>query len=86
MFIRYFPCSLCYFVFWLLLRAMAVFNKSFHIKRASIIHAKRSFYFSGVKNWNDLPDNILEQESTARYKKGFRKYLLNLQGPNTTPW
>ena len=39
--------------------------------------AKISFYFSGVKNWNDIPGNIREQESLAPFKKRFRKYLQN---------
>ena len=50
-------------------------------------YAKRSFYFSGVKNWNDIPDNIRERDSIARFRTGLRDYLLNLsQDPNTTPW
>jgi len=49
-------------------------------------YAKRSFYFLGVKNWKDIPGSIREQESLARFKKRFRKYLQKLQGPNTTPW
>ena len=55
-----------------------------HIVRLE--YAKRSFYISGVKNWNDISGNIREKESLARFKKRFRKYLLNLQDPNTTPW
>ena len=38
-------------------------------------YAKRNFYFSGVKNWNDIPSNIREQESLARFKKNLL-YLL----------
>ena len=49
-------------------------------------YAKKSFYFSGVKNWNEISDNIREQESLARFKKHLREYLLSLQGPNTIPW
>ena len=56
------------------------------IPKVRLEYAKRSFYFSGVKNWNDIPDNIRERESVARFKTGFREYLLNLQDPNTTPW
>ena len=37
-------------------------------------------------DWNDIPDNINERESVARFKTGFREYLLNLQDLNTTPW
>ena len=32
--------------------------------------AKRSFYFSGVKNWNDILDNIREKDSVARFRTG----------------
>ena len=56
------------------------------IPNVRLKYAKRSFYFSGVKNWNDIPDNIRERESVARFKTDFREYLLNLQDPNTTPW
>ena len=55
------------------------------IPKVRLEYAKRSFYFSGVKNWNDIPDNIRERESVARFKTGFREYLLNLQDPITTP-
>ena len=30
-------------------------------------YAKRIFCFSGVKSWNDIPENIREQESIARF-------------------
>ena len=49
------------------------------IPKVRLEYAKRSFYFSGVKNWNDIPDNIGERESVARFKTGFREYLLNLR-------
>ena len=41
-------------------------------------YAKRSFYFSGVKNWNDILDNVRERGSIARFRTGLRDYLLNL--------
>ena len=57
------------------------------IPKVRLEYAKRSFYFSGVKNWNDIPDSVRERESIARFKTGLRDYLLNLsQDPNTTPW
>ena len=57
------------------------------ISKVRLEYAKRSFYFSGVKNWNDIPDNIRERDSIARFRTGLRDYLLNLsQDPNTTPW
>ena len=61
-------------------------HRDLQIPKVRLEYAKRSFYFSGVKNWNDIPDNIREQESIARFKKRFRKYFQNLQDPNTTPW
>ena len=57
------------------------------IPKVRLEYAKRSFYFSGVKNWNDILDKVREKESIARFKTDFREYLLNLsQDPNTTPW
>ena len=50
-------------------------------------YAKRCFYFSGVKNWNNIPNNIREEESIARFRTRFREYLVNLSlDPNTTAW
>ena len=61
-------------------------HENLQIPKVMLEYAKRSFYFSGVKNWNDTPDKIREQELIARSKTRFKKYLLNLQEPNTTPW
>ena len=62
-------------------------NGDLQIPKVRLEYAKRSFYFSGVKNWNNIPNNIQEEESIARFRTGFREYLLNLsKGPNTTPW
>ena len=33
------------------------------IPKVRLEYAKRGFYFSGVKNWNDIPNNIQEKES-----------------------
>ena len=56
------------------------------IPKVRLEYAKRSFYFSGVKNWNDIPDNIRERDLIARFRTGLRDYLSNLsQDPNTTP-
>ena len=57
------------------------------IPKVRLEYAKRSFYFSGVKNWKAIPDNVRERDSIARFRTGLRDYLCNLsQGPNTTPW
>ena len=61
-------------------------RRDLQIPKIRLEYAKRSFYFSGVKNWNDIPGSIREQKSLARFKKTFRKYLQNLQGLNMTPW
>ena len=37
--------------------------------KVKLEHAKRSFYFSGVKNGNEIPDNVREQELLVRFKK-----------------
>ena len=57
-------------------------HRDLQIPKVRLEYAKRSFYFSGVKNWNDMPGNIREQESLARFKKRFRKYLQNLEDKN----
>ena len=57
------------------------------IPKVRLEYAKRSFYFSGVKNRNNIPKNIREPESIARSRTGFREYLVNLSlDPNMTPW
>ena len=57
------------------------------IPKVRLEYAKRSFYFSGVKNWNDIHDNVRERDAIARFRTDLRDYLLNLsQDPNTTPW
>ena len=53
-------------------------REDLQISKNGLEYAKRSFYFSGVKNWNDIPNNIREKESIARFRTGFREYLLNL--------
>ncbi len=52
-------------------------QRDLEIPKVRLEYAKRSFYFSGVKNWNDIPISIREKESIARFKTGFREYLLN---------
>ena len=59
-------------------------HRDLQIPKVRLEYAKRSFHFSGVKNWSDIPGNIRERESLARFKKRFRKYLQNLQDLNTT--
>ena len=40
-------------------------HRDLQIPRMKLEYAKRSFYFSGVKTWNEIPDNIRKQESLA---------------------
>ena len=61
--------------------------RDLQIPKVKVKHAQRSFYFSGVKNWNDISHNIREKESIARFKSGYLEYLLDLlQDPNMNPW
>ena len=46
-------------------------HRDLQIPKVRLEYARRSFYFSGVKNWNDIPCNIREQDSLARIKKRF---------------
>ena len=55
-------------------------HRDLQIPKVRIEYAKRSCYFSDVKNWNDI------SEPLSGFKKIFRKYLQNLQDPNTTTW
>ena len=48
-------------------------------------YAKKGIYFYGAKNWSEIPDNIREQESFARFKKHLREYLMNLK-PQIRPF
>ena len=50
-----------------------MFDVGYSMVRVRLEYAKGSFYFSGVKNWNDIPGNIREQESLALFKKRFRR-------------
>ena len=59
--------------------------KGLQIPKFKLEYAKQSFYFSGVKNWNEIPNEIHEKGSIARFKAGFRDYPLDLKDPNTTP-
>ena len=44
-------------------------HRDLQIPKVRLEYAERSFYFSGVKNWNDIPGNIREQELLARFKR-----------------
>ena len=42
-------------------------HRVMQISKVRLEYAKRSFHFSGVKNRNEIPDNIREQESLSRF-------------------
>ena len=44
-------------------------HRDLQIPKARLEYAKRKFYFSSIKHWNEIYDNIREQESIARFKK-----------------
>ena len=44
-------------------------RRGLQIPKVRLEYAERSFYFSGFKNWNDIPGNIREQESLALFKR-----------------
>ena len=57
--------SVLYFIFHILLPAMVIVSehktrnhRNLQIPKVRLEYAKRSFYLSGVKNWNDIPGNI----------------------------
>ena len=43
-------------------------HRDLQIPKVRLAYAKTSFCFSGVKNWNEIPDNVLEQEFLVRFK------------------
>ena len=56
------------------------------IPKVRLEYAKQGFYFSGVKNWNDILNNNREKEYISCFKTGFREYLSNLPlDQDTTP-
>ena len=42
-------------------------HRDLQIQKVRLEYAKRKFYYSCVKNRNDIPDNIGEQKSIARF-------------------
>ena len=44
-------------------------HRDLQVPKIRLEYAKRSFYFSGVINWTDIPGNIREQVSLARFRK-----------------
>ena len=43
-------------------------HRDLPIPKVRLAYAKTSFCFSCVKNWNEIPDNVLEQEFLVRFK------------------
>ena len=59
-------------------------HRDLQILKVKLEYAKRSFYLSGVKNWNDIPGNIREQESLARFKRDLKSTFR--ASKTQTPW
>ena len=53
-------------------------HRDLQIPKVRLEYAKKNFYFSVDKHWNEIPDNIREQELLARFKKHLRGYLLSI--------
>ena len=45
------------------------------IPRLNTEHAKKGYYYSAVKVWNDIPVNIRELPTISRFKKELKEYL-----------
>ncbi len=37
-----------------------------------------TFYFNAIKDWNSLPSNLKNCENIHTYKKGVKRYLLQM--------
>ena len=49
--------------------------KDLQIPRLRTEHAKKGFYYSAIKAWNDIPANIREILTLGRFKKGLKAHL-----------
>ena len=50
-------------------------HSDLRIPTVGLEHAARNAYVSGIKNWNDVPDNIQKQVAFAHFKRSFRKHV-----------
>ncbi len=39
---------------------------------------RNTFYFNAIKDWNSLPNNLKNCENIHTYKKGVKRYLLEM--------
>ena len=49
--------------------------KDLQIPRLRTEHAKKGFYYSALKAWNDVPANIREIQTLGRFKKELKAHL-----------
>ena len=49
--------------------------KDLQIPRLRTEHAKKGFYYSALKAWNDVPANIREIQTFGRFKKELKAHL-----------
>ena len=49
--------------------------KDLQIPRLKTEHAKKGFYYSALKAWNDIPANIREIQTLGRFKKELKAHL-----------
>ena len=49
--------------------------KDLQIPRLKTDHAKKGFYYSALKAWNDIPANIREIQTLGRFKKELKAHL-----------
>ena len=50
-------------------------HEDLQVPTARLEYANRSFYFFGVKNRNDNPDNSREKELIARFRAGLESFF-----------
>ena len=49
--------------------------KDLQIPRLVTEHAKKGFYYSALKTWNDIPANVREIQILVRFKKELKAHL-----------
>jgi hypothetical protein len=52
-------------------------NSSLRLPRVKLSCAKKAFYFSGAKAYNNLPINIRNEKNNTTYRKLLKKHFMN---------
>ena len=55
------------------------FCKNLQIPRLNTEHAKKSYYYSALKDWNDVPIDIRELPTVGSFKNNLKHYLKRCQ-------